>query len=159
MPCPSCGHENRDAARFCEQCGTTLASACPNCGAELRPSARFCDSCGHRLTSGTTENAETTRRGVQLNALSDPSSPSASSAASPEAHNVRREPVEGRTADPTSFASDRYTVKRFLGEGGKKRVYLAHDTLLDRDVAFALIKTEVLFPRFRVSGEALQAPP
>ena len=33
---------------------------------------------------------------------------------------------------------------RFLGEGGKKRVYLAHDTLLDRDVAFALIKTEGL---------------
>ncbi len=35
-------------------------------------------------------------------------------------------------------------MKRFLGEGGKKRVYLAHDTLLDRDVAFALIKTEGL---------------
>src|SRR5207244_3498288 len=34
----------------------------------------------------------------------------------------------------------RYEVRRFLGEGGKKRVYLAHDTLLDRDVAFALIK-------------------
>ena len=42
---------------------------------------------------------------------------------------------------PTSFANGRYTVKRFLGEGGKKKVYLAHDTLLDRDVAFALIKT------------------
>jgi predicted ATPase/class 3 adenylate cyclase len=35
-------------------------------------------------------------------------------------------------------------VKRFLGEGGKKRVYLAHDTRLDRDVAFSLIKTEGL---------------
>jgi tetratricopeptide (TPR) repeat protein len=35
-------------------------------------------------------------------------------------------------------------VKRFLGEGGKKKVYLAHDTQLDRDVAFALIKTEGL---------------
>jgi serine/threonine protein kinase len=29
-----------------------------------------------------------------------------------------------------------------LGQGSKKTVYLAHDTLLDRDVAFALIKTE-----------------
>ena len=29
---------------------------------------------------------------------------------------------------PTSFANDRYRVKRFLGEGGKKKVYLAQDT-------------------------------
>ena len=35
-------------------------------------------------------------------------------------------------------------MKRFLGEGGKKKVYLAHDTLLDREVAFALIRTEGL---------------
>src|SRR5207245_2145525 len=47
-------------------------------------------------------------------------------------------------SDPTSFCDGRYQVKRFLGEGGKKRVYLAHDTKLDRDVAFALIKTEGL---------------
>jgi tetratricopeptide (TPR) repeat protein len=47
-------------------------------------------------------------------------------------------------------------VKKFLGEGGKKKVYLAHDTLLDRDVAFALIKTEKLddATRIRVSREA-----
>ena len=43
-----------------------------------------------------------------------------------------------------SFADGRYTVKRFLGEGGRKRVYLAHDTKLDRDVAVAVIKTEGL---------------
>src|SRR5438874_12887734 len=30
-------------------------------------------------------------------------------------------------AQPTSFANGRYQVKRFLGQGGKKRVYLAHD--------------------------------
>ena len=35
-------------------------------------------------------------------------------------------------------------MRRVLGEGGKKRVFLAHDTRLDRDVAFALIKTEGL---------------
>ena len=50
----------------------------------------------------------------------------------------------GSQAQPTSFANDRYQVKRFLGEGGKKKVYLAQDTLLDREVAFALIKTEGL---------------
>jgi serine/threonine protein kinase/tetratricopeptide (TPR) repeat protein len=58
--------------------------------------------------------------------------------------------------EPTSFADGRYQVKKFLGEGGKKKVYLTHDTLLDRDVAFALIKTEKLddATRARVNREA-----
>ncbi len=57
---------------------------------------------------------------------------------------------------PTSFANGRYQVKRFLGEGGKKKVYLAHDTTLDREVAFALIKTEGLddTSRERIQREA-----
>ncbi len=57
---------------------------------------------------------------------------------------------------PTSFANGRYEVKRFLGEGGKKKVYLAQDTLLDREVAFALIKTEGLdeVSRTRITREA-----
>lgn len=58
--------------------------------------------------------------------------------------------------NPTSFANGRYQVKRFLGEGGKKKVYLAHNTTLDRDVAFALIKTEKLdeASRNRIKREA-----
>jgi len=57
---------------------------------------------------------------------------------------------------PTSFANGRYDVKRFLGEGGKKMVYLANDTTLDRDVAFALIKTDGLdeTSRTRIQREA-----
>lgn len=47
MLCPSCGHENREGASFCEGCGAALQLACPVCGADLRSSARFCDSCGH----------------------------------------------------------------------------------------------------------------
>jgi tetratricopeptide (TPR) repeat protein len=64
--------------------------------------------------------------------------------------------AEPAVAQPDSFAGGRYVVERFLGEGGKKRVYLAHDELLDRDVAFALIKTEGLdeVGRERVVREA-----
>ena len=60
------------------------------------------------------------------------------------------------TSTPTSFANGRYNVSKFLGEGGKKRVYLAHDTLLDREVAFALIKTDGLdqTSRARITREA-----
>jgi hypothetical protein len=47
-------------------------------------------------------------------------------------------------AYPSTFVGGRYHVRRFLGEGGKKKVFLAHDESLDRDVAFALIKTEGL---------------
>src|SRR6266478_5670748 len=48
------------------------------------------------------------------------------------------------SANPTSCAAGRYVFQRLLGEGADKRVYLAHDTQLDRDVALALIKTESL---------------
>ena len=60
------------------------------------------------------------------------------------------------SAQLSSFANNRYQVKRFLGEGGKKKVYLAQDTLLDREVPFALIKTEGLdeTSRTRIQREA-----
>ena len=62
----------------------------------------------------------------------------------------------GAADQPTSFADGRYQVTKFLGEGGKKLVYLAHDGTLDREVAFALIKTEGLdeTSRTRITREA-----
>ena len=57
---------------------------------------------------------------------------------------------------PTSFANGRYQFQKFLGEGVKKQVYLAHDPLLDRELAFALIKTKGLddASRERIQQEA-----
>jgi class 3 adenylate cyclase/tetratricopeptide (TPR) repeat protein len=47
--CPDCGRPARVGARFCEQCGATLARRCPSCRSEVGASARFCASCGHLL--------------------------------------------------------------------------------------------------------------
>ena len=71
-------------------------------------------------------------------------------------NSVSSTPSAPTAEQPISFANGRYEVKRFLGEGGKKRVYLAQDTLLDREVAFALIKTEGLdeVSRTRITREA-----
>ena len=51
MDCASCGHRNRDGARFCAACAAPLspAVACPACGASQPEGARFCDRCGAAL--------------------------------------------------------------------------------------------------------------
>ncbi|MDP9188218.1 MAG: protein kinase [Actinomycetota bacterium] len=43
---------------------------------------------------------------------------------------------------PAEIAGGRYRVKSFLGEGGRKRVYLADDTQASRQVAVALFDTK-----------------
>ncbi|MCL2153066.1 MAG: zinc ribbon domain-containing protein [Oscillospiraceae bacterium] len=48
--CPNCGSKNPDGMRFCQECGTPLASTaskfCASCGTELAPGVRFCGECG-----------------------------------------------------------------------------------------------------------------
>jgi len=52
------------------------------------------------------------------------------------------EPVsEPLPADVPSEIAGRYRVKRFLGQGGRKRVYLSDDTTTDTEVAVALYDT------------------
>ena len=115
MKCQSCGFENPTGSAFCEECGNSLQPACPACGSEIRPGAKFCRSCGANL-------------GEAVAAQPVAAAPAAQAGVSPI----------------PAFADGRYQVKKFLGEGGKKLVYLALDTKLDRDVAFALIKTDGL---------------
>ena len=71
--------------------------------------------------------------------------------ASPAAPPPPTAPAPAAPALPESFGAERFHVQRFLGEGSKKKVYLAHDALLGRDVAFppdqdgrrrSLIKTD-----------------
>src|SRR5436305_232806 len=94
--------------------------SCQNCGHENRAESNFCSHCGTKL----------------------PLDVEAGEAAAPQA-------AEAPPDAPKELAGGRYVISRYLGEGGRKRVYLAHDTLLDRDVAVGLVKTSGLDPEAR----------
>ena len=100
------------------------------------------------------EDASTFLRMAAANSASE--AVAAASSTSPLADRLESANKPTPTAAPESFARDRYKVLRFLGEGGKKRVFLAHDELLDRDIAFSLIKVEGLdeVGRQRIMREA-----
>ncbi|HEU5224710.1 MAG TPA: adenylate/guanylate cyclase domain-containing protein, partial [Actinomycetota bacterium] len=44
--CIVCGAENPGDARFCVDCGSSMAALCDRCGAELPTGVRFCPACG-----------------------------------------------------------------------------------------------------------------
>ena len=46
MRCPQCQFENPSGAKFCQECGSSLALKCSNCNAALAPGAKFCVGCG-----------------------------------------------------------------------------------------------------------------
>ncbi|MCH8814974.1 MAG: protein kinase [Chloroflexi bacterium] len=115
MLCKSCNAENTDASKFCRECGASLA-------AEIS-----CPNCQSASLPGS----------KFCNECGQPLTGAAAA--------IQRTPTPAPAPVlPTSFAGGRYEVKSFLGEGGRKRVYLAHDDRLDRDVAIAVIKTEGL---------------
>jgi eukaryotic-like serine/threonine-protein kinase len=95
---------------------------CPSCGNENREGARFCDNCGAEL-------------------VAEPAAPASGS---------RDVLVEQLPADVPSEIAGRYRPKRFLGQGGRKRVYLSDDTAAGTEVAVALYDTEGV-------GAAIQA--
>jgi tetratricopeptide (TPR) repeat protein len=116
MKCAHCQADNPEGSEFCRKCGKPLKVeiTCPQCGHSNLPDSAFCNKCGHALGDKTTDSLQPA------------------------------EPTKPAQTEPTSFTNGRYQVKKKLGEGGKKKVYLAHDTRLDRDVAIYLIKTEKL---------------
>jgi class 3 adenylate cyclase/tetratricopeptide (TPR) repeat protein len=56
MKCLKCQFENREGAKFCDECGNRLVGKCPRCGTELRPNAKFCDECGCGLEEPKTSS-------------------------------------------------------------------------------------------------------
>jgi S-DNA-T family DNA segregation ATPase FtsK/SpoIIIE len=47
--CRVCGGSLRAGAKFCNNCGTLIASRCCHCGGLLRPGAKFCPSCSKAI--------------------------------------------------------------------------------------------------------------
>ena len=126
MKCPKCHHPNPDGVKFCVECGQKLEAVCPKCGTTNSPEHKFCGECGQPLVD------------------------SAPSETAPPVQPADPAPL------PTAFDGEHYQIREPLGEGGKKRVYLAHDTVIDRDVALSLLKTEGLdeASRIRLTREA-----
>ena len=52
MICSGCGHENPADAKFCSECGQTLALRCAACNAELVENSKFCNQCGSIVGAG-----------------------------------------------------------------------------------------------------------
>jgi len=50
MQCPNCQFENRDGAKFCNECGNKFEIICPECNATNRVGSKFCDECGSNLS-------------------------------------------------------------------------------------------------------------
>ena len=126
MHCPSCNEANPAAAAFCGSCGEALETE------------RVCPDCGRSNRPEVRFCHGCGRRLAETSASGTPAAP------------------HSEPSVPSSFVSGRYQVQRFLGEGAKKRVYLARDERLNREVAFSLIKTEGLDEagRTRVRREA-----
>ena len=49
MKCAKCGAENREGAKFCNECAAPIEASCPKCGSRNKPGAKFCDECGTSL--------------------------------------------------------------------------------------------------------------
>src|SRR6516165_5632799 len=60
MNCPSCGHANREGARFCAECAAPLVEyvTCRSCGTANPLGTKYCDGCGQALAAGAASAAD-----------------------------------------------------------------------------------------------------
>lgn len=49
VQCPNCQSDNREGAKFCDECAAPLPLRCSWCGTENRPGAKFCNECATSL--------------------------------------------------------------------------------------------------------------
>jgi class 3 adenylate cyclase/tetratricopeptide (TPR) repeat protein len=116
MKCPSCGHENAVAQKFCGECGARLEVVCAACQAKNRPGQKFCGECGAPLGAGPAP------------APPEPTPARAARFASPEAYTPRH-------------IADKILTSRAVLEGERKIV-----TVMFADVSGFTAMSERLDP-------------
>ncbi len=122
MQCPECRHENRQQARFCDECGAALERGCENCGQVNRSKAKFCDGCG-----------------AALNASPDRSAADASDGAPPQTYTPRflaekilttRSALEGERKVVTVLFADIANSSAFAQQLDAEKLHLLLDRVL-----------------------------
>lgn len=105
MNCPNCATQNPEEARFCFNCGTTLALVCGNCGTELPAGAKFCFNCGAPTPSGTSTASGT------------PTASGAPTAAAPAKQPAPAPPPpQTAPAEPSSDVLQRYIPRGLMAK-------------------------------------------
>ncbi|MGH2837383.1 MAG: protein kinase domain-containing protein, partial [Thermoleophilaceae bacterium] len=114
---------------------TQAVSRCDGCGASNRSGARFCGECGAALVSETRCGSCGTTNAPGQKFCDECGTPLDGSI------EVRPSPASNGLP-PTAYGNGRYEILRFLGEGGRKRVYLARDVRMQREVAVSAFKSD-----------------
>ncbi len=79
MQCAKCGVNNRNHAKFCEECGTALTLACPQCGVPVGVGKKFCGDCGASLFAAPITSAQLSSVGAESRRRSPIASPAPAS--------------------------------------------------------------------------------
>jgi predicted ATPase/class 3 adenylate cyclase len=66
MRCSSCGSDNPDGARFCDECAAPMPTRCPGCGATNRAGAKFCNACASPLAAPAAHSSERVTPAVSI---------------------------------------------------------------------------------------------
>jgi len=111
---------------------------CPQCKADIPETARFCLGCGTKLNAS--RPGEATGRASHQDAGQSPTRPPAP--ADRGSFTKTLETTTDELVRGTLFAG-RYEIIEELGAGGMGRVYRAHDTKLNEEVALKLIRPEM----------------
>src|ERR1700694_5263605 len=94
MRCPSCGFENPDGVKFCNECAAPFPRRCASCGFANPVAAKFCGECASPLSS----TSASARRAI--------TAPSQNSPSLRVVENADTPPPEGERKTVTALFAD-----------------------------------------------------